>query len=224
MVSAALLLAAGSSWAQTATATATATPTATSTAAPTPTTGKVLNRSKASLTQTPSKDNLKPSGPVTITAKSAELVQGSSAVYTGDVLNSNTLKLDGDRVELQQYPGGDYLAKVTGGPAHVNHAGEGPDNPPLAGRAKAMNYDSRSGILDMIGDAYALRGTDEFKAETMRYIVKEHRILADGGQGRVTVILQPRDDSTLPPEPSPSAPPAPATPDPLPATPAEKTP
>ena len=193
--------------------------------------GKVLNRSKASLSQTPSKADLKPSGPVTISAKSAELVQGSSAVYTGDVvLTSNTLKLDGDKVELMQFGGGDYQAKVTGGPAHVNHAGEGADNPPLAAHAKTLNYDSRTGILDMIGDAFALRGTDQVTGDTIRYVVKEHRIQAAGGEGRVTVIIQPRDDSTAPaPDapagPAPASPPA-ATPPSSPGTaaPAEKTP
>lgn len=175
--------------------------------------GKLLNRSKASLTQTPSKADLRPSGPVTITAKSAEFVQGSMAVYTGDVvLNSNTLKLDGDRVELQQFGAGEYTAKVTGGPAHVNHAGDGPENPPLAARAKTLNYDSRNGILDMIGEAYALRGSDQVTGDTIRYIVREHRIQAGGGEGRVTVIIQPRDESTAPSALAPETPaPAPAT-------------
>lgn len=175
--------------------------------------GKLFNRSKSSLGQTPAKEDLKPSGPVTITAKSAELVQGNSAVYTGDVvLNSNTLKLDGDRIELKQYPGGEYEAKITGNPAHANHAGEGPDNPPLAARAKTLNYDSRSGILDLIGDAFAMRGTDQVSGDTIRYVVKEHRIQAAGGEGRVTVIIQPQDGNTAP------APPA------APAAPSDKTP
>lgn len=187
--------------------------------------GKLLNRSKASLTQTPSKADLRPSGPVTITAKTAEFVQGSMAVYTGDVvLNSNTLKLDGDRVELQQFGGGDYTAKVTGGPAHVNHAGDGPENPPLAARAKTLNYDSRNGILDMIGEAYALRGSDQVTGDTIRYIVREHRIQAGGGEGRVTVIIQPRDDATAPSALVPVAPEAPAAPAPPAAPASEKTP
>ncbi|GAC1630970.1 MAG: hypothetical protein NVS9B10_23880 [Nevskia sp.] len=209
-----LLLLAGSASAQT-TALSPAAPAASTTSPAAG--GKLLHRSKASLTQTPSKADLKPSGPVTISARSAELVQGRSAIYTGDVvLNSNTLKLDGDKVELMQFPGGDYSAKVTGGPAHVNHAGEGPDNPPLAARAKTLNYDSKTGILDMIGDAYALRGTDQITGETIRYVVKEHRILAAGGEGggRVTVTIQPRDDATAP---SPETAPPPAAP-------AEKTP
>lgn len=187
---------------------------------------KAFSRSKSSLGKTPSKDELKPSGPVTITAKSAELVQGNSAVYTGDVvLTSNTLKLDGDRVELKQYAGGDYEAKITGAPAHVNHAGDGPDNPPLAARAKTLNYDSRTGILDLIGDAFAMRGTDQVSGDTIRYIVKEHRIQAAGGEGRVTVIIQPKDDATAPAGDAAAPPPAPTqAPDKAPAGTPEKAP
>jgi len=163
---------------------------------------KVLERSKASLTAVPRGNDLKPTGSVTVTAKTAELVQGSSAVYSGDVvLTSNTLKLDGDRVEIKQYPGGQYEAKVTGGPAHMNHVGAGTDNPNVIARAKTLNYDSRTGQLDLIGDAYVMRGDDELSGETIRYDVNEHRVKAAGGgdSGQVRVIIQQTD-------------PAPATP------------
>lgn len=172
-------------------------------------TGKISNRSKASLSAKPSAADLKPSGAVTVTAKTAELVQGNSAIYTGNVvLTSSTLKLDGDRVELKQYPGGQYEARITGGPAHMNHAGAGADNPSVAAHAKTLNYDTRNGVLDLIGDAYILRGSDEITGDTIRYNVNERRIQAGGGDGQVKIIIQPTDapadpDSAPAPEKKP---------------------
>jgi len=183
---------------------------------PAPSNGKVTERSKASLSSVPRGSNLKPTGAVTVTAKTAELVQGSSAVYTGNVvLTSNTLKLDGDRVEIKQYPGGQYEAKVTGGPAHMNHSGTGVDNPTVVARANTLNYDSRTGQLDLVGDAYVMRGEDELTGETILYDVNEHRVKAAGGgnNGQVTVIIQqadpaPETPTATPSNSAPTAPPA----------------
>lgn len=190
--------------------------------------GKITDRSKGSLTQLPSASQIKPTGPVTVTAKTAELVQGNSAVYTGNVvLTSNTLKLDGDKVELKQYPGGQYEAKITGGPAHMNHAGDGPENPAVAARAKTLNYDSRSGVLDLVGDAFVMRGSDEITGSTIRYNVNERRIQASGGDGgQVKIIIQPQDDAPVNPPANPPANPAtqPESSPPAVAAPAEKKP
>lgn len=145
------------------------------------------------LVKLPKPADVKPTGPVTLTSDRAELVQGNSAIYTGNVvLSSNTLKLEGDRVELKQFPGGQYEAKITGGPAKMNHAGNGADNPPVAARAKTLNYDSRSGVLDLISEAFVMRGSDEITGNTIRYDVNERRIQASGGEGgQVKIILQP---------------------------------
>ena len=145
------------------------------------------------LVKLPKPADIKPTGPVTLTSDKAELVQGNSAVYTGNVvLSSDTLKLEGDRVELKQYAGGQYEAKITGGPAKMNHAGNGAENPPVAARAKTLNYDSRSGVLDLISEAFVMRGTDEITGDTIKYDVNQRRIQASGGEGgQVKIILQP---------------------------------
>lgn len=145
------------------------------------------------LVKLPKPADLKPSGPVTLTSDKAELVQGNSAIYTGNVvLSSDTLKLEGDRVELKQYAGGQYEAKITGGPAKMNHGGNGADNPPVSAHARTLNYDSRSGVLDLISDAYVLRGSDEITGDTIKYDVNQRRIQASGGTGgQVKIILQP---------------------------------
>lgn len=155
--------------------------------------GKAAAVDRDDLVKLPKPADLKPSGPVTLTSDKAELVQGNSAVYTGNVvLSSDTLKLEGDRVEIKQYPGGQYEAKITGGPAKMNHVGNGPDNPPVSARAKTLNYDSRNGVLDLISDAFVMRGNDEITGDTIKYDVNERRIQASGGSGgQVKIILQP---------------------------------
>lgn len=173
-----------------------------------PTAPKSPSVDRNELVKLPKATDLKPTGPVTLTSDKAELVQGNSAIYTGNVvLTSDTLKLEGDRVELKQYPGGQYEAKITGGPARMNHAGNGVDNPAVAARAKTLNYDSRNGVLDLLSDAYVLRGTDEITGDTIKYDVRERRIQASGGDGgQVKIIIQPAsNDATPAPPPAPPA-------------------
>ncbi len=152
-----------------------------------------LGQTKDQLTRLPSAADLKPNGPVTIGANHAELVQGNSAIYVGNVtLDSDTLKMDGDRLELKRSADGQYVAKITGSPAHMSHAGNGPDNPPMSARSKTMIYDSRNGIIDLVGEALMTRGNDTTTAETIRYHVLEQRYEASGGDnpnGRVTIVL-----------------------------------
>src|SRR4051794_9823643 len=58
---------------------------------------------------------MRPNGPVTVTATSVDWTKNGLMVYTGNVkLTSDTLNLDGDRLELEQLDDGQYKAKVTG--------------------------------------------------------------------------------------------------------------
>ena len=180
---------------------------------------------KEQLGRLPSAADLRPNGPVTIGANHAELVQGNSAVYVGNVtLDSDTLKMDGDRLELKRAADGQYTAKVTGAPAHMSHAGTGPDNPAMTAHAKTMTYDSRAGVVDLVGDALMTRGDDTTTAETIRYYVLDQRYEASGGDspgGRVKIVLPqvntpgaPAPAATAPAandkQPAASAPPTPA--------------
>ena len=153
--------------------------------------------SREDLVRLPKPADLKPTGPVTLTSDKAELVQGNSAVYTGNVVLSSTtrLKLEGDRVELKQYAGGQYEAKITGGPAKMNHVGNGPENPPVSAHARTLNYDSRSGVLDLISEAFVMRATTRSPAtpsSTTSTSGASRPPAAAGGQ--VKIILQPNKD------------------------------
>jgi lipopolysaccharide export system protein LptA len=148
---------------------------------------------KDQLTRLPSAADMRPNGPVTIGANRAELVQGNSAVYVGSVtMDSDTLKMDGDRLELNRFSDGQYTAKFTGSPVHMSHASTGPDNPPVSAHAKVMNYDSRAGLIDLEGDAELTRGSDKTTADKIRYYLADQRYEAsgsDGGNGRVTIVI-----------------------------------
>jgi lipopolysaccharide transport protein LptA len=188
-----------------------------------------LESTKEQLSKLPSAADLKPSGPITINANHAELVQNNSAVYSGNVtLDSDTLKMDGDRVELKRAADGPYTARVTGAPAHMSHAGDGPDNPPVSAHAKLIVYDSRSAIIDLIGDAQLTRGDDKTTADTIRYYVQERRYEASGsesGSGRVTIVIPQLNSAVAPAKAPPAGATAPAAPQPAaPATPAPTEP
>ena len=179
---------------------------------------------KGQLTRLPSAADMRPTGPVSVTANRAEVIQGNTAVYTGNVhYDSNTLKLDGDRLEVKRAADGQYEAKMTGTPAHMFHAGVGPDNPEVTAHSKTMTYDSRTGMLDLVGESLVTRGKDEIHGETIRYNVVDNSMDVDsGGKGQVSITLQPP-----PPAPAPSAPagsgigatPSPAASSPSPAAP-----
>ncbi|HSW13897.1 MAG TPA: lipopolysaccharide transport periplasmic protein LptA [Solimonas sp.] len=142
-------------------------------------------------------DSLRPTGPVTVTADRADWEQSGVMVYTGNVLlSSDTLKLKGDRLELRQLADGQFTASVTGNPAQLDHPGlkekDGSIGPPVGARAKTLNYDSRSSMVDILGNAQLTRGEDAINGDDIHYDVAQRRIRAAGGQGgQVRIVIQP---------------------------------
>ncbi|WP_428309904.1 lipopolysaccharide transport periplasmic protein LptA [Hydrocarboniphaga sp.] len=168
-------------------------------------------------------DRFRPTGPVTVTATSVDWAKNGLMVYTGNVkLSSDTLNMDGDRLELEQLGDGQYRAKITGAPAHLLHTGVpaaddgGQSDPPVTARGKQLNFDSQSGLADVIGDAKVTRGEDEITGETIHYNVNERRIQAAGGTGgQVRIVIQPPTKTGAPPA-APTTPPTTSTPTPKP--------
>lgn len=183
---------------------------------------------------TPGKnENLRPKGPVTVTADRAELDKTGVMIYIGNVLLvTDTLQLKGDRLELRQFPNDQYEAKLKGTLAHMEQSGEIDDKgqplPPMLADGLDMLYDTRTGLLDIIGKAKAVRGKNEVNGDTIRYNVNERRVQASGGQGgQVKIIFQApskeqRSETPAPPKAAkPAAKKAPLRPQPQPALPAE---
>lgn len=140
---------------------------------------------------------LRPTGPVTLTADSAEWVQGGEMQYHGNVsLQSDTLQLRGDSMTVTQSASGQFQAQVLGAPARLDHAGspaaEGLAAQAVSAEAGRIDYDSHQGVIRLSQNAHLLRGSDEVTGEQIDYIVAERRIRAAGGQsGQVRIVIQP---------------------------------
>lgn len=140
---------------------------------------------------------LRPTGPVTLTADSAEWIQGGEMRYRGNVsLQSDTLQLRGDSMTVSQSADGQFQAQVLGAPARLDHAGsaaaEGLAAQAVSADAGRIDYDSRQGVVRLSQNAHLLRGGDEVTGEQIEYIVAERRIKAAGGQGgQVRIVIQP---------------------------------
>lgn len=151
----------------------------------------------------------RPSGPITITAKSGEWQDGVM-IYSGDVLmKSKTLELRGARLELRQ-PGGNrapYEITLTGEPATLMHAGETPAELPVEARASRIVYRSASQDVELSGSARLLRGKDEINGEKVRYNVPSRRVQADGGDGgQVRIVIDVPEEGAAPPPPAATPP------------------
>lgn len=142
-------------------------------------------------------DALRPSGPVTVTADRAEFDKNGTMIYSGNVkLLSDTLTLSGDKLVLQQYEGGQYEAKIEGNPARLDHAGVAGENGeaaiPVQAQANNLDYDTRNGVIDILGQARMTRDKDEINGDNIRYNVLARRIEAAGGAGgQVKIVIQP---------------------------------
>lgn len=159
----------------------------------------------------------RPTGPVTLTADRAEWVQGGEMQYFGHVsMQSDTLQLRGDHMTVRQHDNGQFDAQMDGAPAQLDHAGRpgtrGAASQPVTAQAARIDYDSRSGVVTLSGNARLLRGSDEVTGEQIDYIVAERRIRAAGGEGgQVRIVIQPPSPGASPqPSPGPSPSPAPA--------------
>jgi lipopolysaccharide export system protein LptA len=142
------------------------------------------------------RDPLRPTGPVTVTADRAEWQESGLTRYTGNVtLTSDTLTLSGQSLELRQFEDGRYEARIAGAPARLTHpapVSAREAQPPISAAARNLHYDSASGLVDVIGDARMARGGDEITGEKIRYNVRQRRIEASGGNGsQVRIIIQP---------------------------------
>jgi len=124
-----------------------------------------------------------PQGPLEILADHISY-DGNVQVLTGNVrISSQTLKLNGAKVELEQYGDGLFKATVTGSPAHVEHAGgtgsDGRAVPPMDADADTLVYDARAGTIGLSGDVELTRGSDTLTGGNMEYVLATRGLKAE---------------------------------------------
>lgn len=155
---------------------------------------------------------LRPSGPVTLTADRGEWIDGGEMRYEGNVaLESDTLRLTGQSMTVMQHADGSFDARILGAPARLDHrareGAQGVAGQNVTAEGERINYDSRTGVIQLQGQARLLRGGDEVEGERIDYVVAERRVRASGGSGgQVRIVIQPpaRDDGAVTPSPSPA--------------------
>lgn len=133
-----------------------------------------------------------PTGAITLTADNAELVREGLSRLSGKVeLTSNSLDMNADKADVRQFASGQFEATLTGAPATLVHRAVAADDVPVSAQATTLRYDTRSGLIELTGQARLTRDKDEVTGSSIRYNVKERRIQASGGEGgRVKIILQ----------------------------------
>ena len=138
---------------------------------------------------------IKVDGPVTITATTAEWVNGVG-VYSGNVLmQSKTMELRGERLEFSQPGGrkGAFVIPLTGSPATLHHEGTGKEDPTVDAEGKKVVYRSASRDIQLSGNAKLTRGKDVLTGEAVTYNTATRGVKADGSarkQVRMVIDLQ----------------------------------
>ncbi|MGH8441569.1 MAG: LptA/OstA family protein [Nevskiaceae bacterium] len=142
-------------------------------------------------------------GPIKITAERAELERREYALYRGRVrLESNDMVMTGDRLELRQPDRGQFEARLTGTPAHLDHPGND-KAPAVTASAQQIVYDTRTATVDLSGGVQLARGTDVLNSGQVRYNVAARRISAAGdGASQVQITITPPQNEEPAPKPN----------------------
>ncbi len=134
--------------------------------------------------------------PVSIEADSAEL-QDTLSTYTGNVrVKQGGVTMSGSRLILRRGRGNSFTFTLSGQPAEIRQASEGPNSPAIRGTARRIDYASGTETLELRGDAVIYRGTEKIAGGDIRYSFKDRRTSvntrnAGGSNGRVKITLQP---------------------------------
>lgn len=136
--------------------------------------------------------------PVQIEANQAQLNDKTGiSVYTGDVkITRGELVLTGSRLVItRQENRSDYIADLTGSPAHLNQGVTDQVEQPITGSAHEIRYLTADQVVTLKGDAVLHRQNDLLRGDTIRYDVQTDKIIANGqgaGNGRVRIIIHPK--------------------------------
>lgn len=137
-------------------------------------------------------------GPVEVRADNMAGEIGGTLVYTGDVhLDSQTMAIAGQRLELHDLGRGQFEARITGAPATLHHSGagtggDGQQAAPVDAHANVVTYNSRTGIVKLSGNAWIERDGNEITSDSITYDVRSRTVQADKGAGeQIRLVIQP---------------------------------
>lgn len=123
---------------------------------------------------------------------------GLSVLEGGVTLEQGTLSLKAERATLQQQPSGDQQVRAQGRPVEFRQKLEG-GRGRLEARAEKLEYDSKTGDVKLIGQAWLKSGGDEISASSINYNTQTEQYRAEGGtptaagsDGRLRMVIQPR--------------------------------
>lgn len=121
------------------------------------------------------------------------------STFTGKVsLTQGTLMIRGDKIIVEQGKDGFKRAVAFGNTAEFRQKQEGLDKY-AEGYGERIEYDTRTGILDIFGQSRLKRGQDEVRGERISYNTRTEVFQVNGSNSvngvppqRVRAILQPK--------------------------------
>jgi lipopolysaccharide export system protein LptA len=124
------------------------------------------------------------------------------AVYRGNVvLTQGSLRVEADRLEVRTDKNRRIESVIaTGRPARLRGFTQSRDDELLADADRVV-YQAMTREIEMIGNAWARQGGDEFRAQQIHYGMDSKQLAAKGSgnaDGRVHVIFQPRPEDDKP--------------------------
>ena len=133
------------------------------------------------------------------------------ANFTGNVvLTQGTMIIRGDRMEVRQDKEGFKAGTMWGSLAYFKQKRDGFDEF-IEGWAERVEYDGRADKVQMFNRAMLKRGNDEVRGSYISYDSNTEFFQVDGshtksasakpGEGRVKVIMQPKQKDPAPPSP-----------------------
>jgi lipopolysaccharide export system protein LptA len=139
------------------------------------------------------------------------------AVFEGNVvLTQGTLQIRGDRMQVRQDQDGFQYGTTWGKPAHFRQKRDGIDEY-IEGWAERIEYDGRAELMQMFDRAQLKRGQDEVRGNYISYDSKSEFFQVTGGgtsaaangpEGRVRAVIQPKSKEKPPASPPVSLKPA----------------
>lgn len=132
--------------------------------------------------------------PIELEADSAEYDQRTGiSVYRGNVVvNQGTMRMTADVARLFVSTEGTFeRMEAEGAPATFRYQ-PSLDRPEINGVGRRVDYVAADGKVVVSGQARFVQGGDEFTGERVEYDIADDTVRADGGEGRVRFLIQPR--------------------------------